>query len=106
MRLCSPILTFNSVKSILDSHRNSIMMLDIHFSVAMLGIASGTYVAGLYGMNVINGLEEASSGFPLVTGGSIIGIIGIGLLGFHRVRRIRRMLRLYNTYGASLPGKK
>jgi len=72
------------------------MMLEVHFSVAMLSIASGTYIAGLYGMNVINGLEEASLGFSVVTGGSIVGIVGFGLLGLHRVRRIRHMLRLYN----------
>ena len=85
-----------SVKSILDSHRNSIMMLEVHFSVAMLSIASGAYIAGLYGMNIINGLEEISTGFPLVTGGSIVGIISVGFLGLHRVRRIRHILRLYN----------
>ena len=100
------MLTFDSVKSILDSHRNSIMMLEVHFSVAMLSIASGTYVAGLYGMNVINGLEEASLGFPLVTGGSIVGILGFGLLGLHRVRRIRRVLRVYNSDGRSATGGK
>lgn len=75
------------------------MMLEVHFSVAMLSIASGTYVAGLYGMNVINGLEEAPLGFALATGGSILGIVGFGLLGLHRVRRIRHMLRLYNVEG-------
>lgn len=75
------------------------MMLELHFSVAMLGIAGGTYIAGLYGMNVLNGLEEASNGFALTTGESIVGIIGLGLLGLHRVRKTRRMLRLYNGHG-------
>lgn len=85
--------THDSVKSILDSHRNLIMMLEVRFSVAMLSIASGTYIAGLYGMNVINGLEEAVTGFPIVTGGSIIGIFGVGLFGIHMLRRIQRIYK-------------
>jgi magnesium transporter len=78
------------------------MMLEVHFSVAMLSIAGGTYIAGLYGMNVINGLEEAAMGFPLTTGGSIVGIIGFGLLGLQRVRRIRRMLRIHSGEGGRI----
>ena len=75
------------------------MMLEVHFSVAMLGIAGGTYVAGLYGMNVLHSLEEASNGFALTTGQSLVGIIGLGLLGLWRVRKIRHMLRLYGGHG-------
>jgi magnesium transporter len=81
------------------------MMLDIRFSVVMLGLATGTYVAGLYGMNVPNGLEEAVSGFPLVTSGSIIGGIGLGLLGLWRVRKIKKLHRLFHSNGRS-PGSK
>lgn len=83
----------DSVKSILDSHRNSIMMLEVRFSVAMLSIASGTYVAGLYGMNVINGLEEAVNGFSIATGGSILGIFGVGLFGLHMLKKIQRVYK-------------
>lgn len=81
------------MKSILDSHRNSIMMLEVRFSVAMLSIASGTYVAGLYGMNVINGLEDAVQGFPIVTSGSIVGIFGVGLFGIYMLRKIQNVYR-------------
>lgn len=69
------------------------MMLEVRFSVAMLSIASGTYIAGLYGMNVINGLEEAVEGFPIVTGGSIVGIFGVGLFGLYMLRKIQRVYK-------------
>jgi magnesium transporter len=69
------------------------MMLEVRFSVAMLSIASGTYIAGLYGMNMINGLEEAVTGFPIVTGSSIIGIFGVGLFGLHMLRKIQRVYK-------------
>lgn len=85
---------FESVRSILDSHRNSIMMLEVHFSVAMLSIATGTYVAGLYGMNLINGLEQATYGFPIITGGSLVGIIGVAIFGLYKLRRVRRVYNL------------
>jgi magnesium transporter len=69
------------------------MMLEVRFSVAMLSIASGTYVAGLYGMNLINGLEDAVMGFPFITGGSIIGIFGVGLFGLHMLKKIQRVYK-------------
>jgi len=72
------------------------MMLEVHFSVAMLSIATGTYVAGLYGMNLINYLEDAAHGFAFITGGSFVGILGIGLWGLMRLRRIKRV---YNMQG-------
>ena len=71
------------------------MMLEVHFSVAMLSIATGTYVAGLYGMNLINGLEEAAHGFSVITGGSFIGIIGVAIFGLYKLRRVRRIYNLH-----------
>ena len=70
------------------------MMMEVHFSVAMLSIATGTYVAGLYGMNLINGLEEATYGFPVITGGSIVGIIGVAIFGLYKLRRVRKVYNL------------
>lgn len=75
------------------------MMLEVRLSVAMLSIAGGTYIAGLYGMNVSNGLEEASNGFALTAGGSVVAIICFGLFGIRRVRRISHMLRVQNGQG-------
>jgi magnesium transporter len=74
------------------------MMLEVKFSVAMLSIATGTYVAGLYGMNVINGIEEASNGFSLVTSGSVLGMVGVALFGLHMLRRIKRIYHLRRTH--------
>jgi magnesium transporter len=70
------------------------MMLEVNFSIAMLSIATGTYVAGLYGMNLINGLEDAAYGFPFITSGSVVGILGVGLWGLIRLRRIKKTYKL------------
>lgn len=75
-------------------------MLEVRLSVAMLSIAGGTYIAGLYGMNVIHGLEEASNGFALTAGGSVVAILCFALFGIRRVHGISRMLRIQNGQGA------
>lgn len=93
------ILNLRSVKSILDSHRNSIMMLEVHFSVAMVSVAAGTYIAGLYGMNLINGLEESISGFPLTTGVSATVVFIIGLWGLRVIRKVRRVQKSLDFAG-------
>lgn len=51
------------VKAILDANRNQLMLLEIKFSVGTLGLAGGTLVAGLYGMNLKNFIEESDLAF-------------------------------------------
>jgi len=82
------------------------MMLEVKFSVAMLSLATGTYVAGLYGMNVVNGLEEAANGFTLVTSGSILGMIAVGLFGGHMLRRIKKLYHLHGFQSRGLREKR
>ncbi|RMZ92593.1 hypothetical protein DV736_g163, partial [Chaetothyriales sp. CBS 134916] len=55
------------VKAILDANRNELMLLELKFSIGTLGLAGGTLVAGLYGMNLKNFLEESDLGFGAVT---------------------------------------
>lgn len=40
------------IELILDSSRNSLLALDLQVSIATMGIATGTLVAGFFGMNV------------------------------------------------------
>ncbi|KAG9244528.1 hypothetical protein BJ878DRAFT_505778 [Calycina marina] len=90
--------TYDSVRSILDSHRNSIMMLDVQFSIAAVGLGMATYVVGLYGMNLINGLEENIHGFSFITGGSVIGILGVGIFGLYKLRRVRKIYSMHGMH--------
>lgn len=68
------------------------MVLDIKFTICTLGIAAGTFVAALYGMNLTNFLEESDLGF-----GSISAICALftaagvmwGLKVLRRVQRVR-----------------
>ena len=40
------------IRAILDANRNQLMLLDLKFSIGTLGLAGGTLIAGLYGMNL------------------------------------------------------
>ncbi|KAH8901365.1 cora-domain-containing protein [Thozetella sp. PMI_491] len=85
------VKTEDNLKSILDAHRNQIMLLDVRLSIGMLGLASGTLVAGLYGMNLINGIEAAPWGFPVMAGCSF-GVSALFILyGAVRLRRLNRI---------------
>lgn len=55
------------VRAILDANRNQLMLLEIKFSVGTLGLAGGTLIAGLYGMNLNNFIEETGWGFGTVS---------------------------------------
>lgn len=79
------------MKAILDANRNSLMLLDLKFSIGTLGIGSGAFIAALYGMNLKNFIEESDFGFWGVTGWSIIfsGIVcGYGLVKLRKVQRL------------------
>ncbi|KIW71714.1 hypothetical protein PV04_03849 [Phialophora macrospora] len=55
------------VRAILDANRNQLMLLEIKFSIGTLGLAGGTLIAGLYGMNLNNFIEETPWGFGSVS---------------------------------------
>ncbi|CAN8100661.1 unnamed protein product [Discula destructiva] len=80
------------IRAILDANRNSLMLLELQFSVYTLGLALGTFLAGLYGMNLENYIEETSYGFPLVSiGSAAFGglVLWWGLVKLRRVQRVR-----------------
>jgi magnesium transporter len=81
----------NSVKAILDANRNSLMLLDLKFSIGTLGIGSGAFIAALYGMNLKNFIEESDLGFWGVTGWSMVFaavVCGYGLVKLRKVQRL------------------
>lgn len=81
-----------SIRAILDANRNSLMLLELQFSVYTLGLALGTFLAGLYGMNLENYIEETQYGFPLVSIGSTVAgvlVLWLGLVKLRKVQRVR-----------------
>ena len=81
----------NSVKAILDANRNSLMLLDLKFSIGTLGIGSGAFVASLYGMNLKNFIEESDIGFLGVSACSFILAAVVCTYGLKKLRRVQRV---------------
>jgi magnesium transporter len=79
------------VKAILDANRNSLMLLDLKFSIGTLGIGSGAFIAALYGMNLKNFIEESDFGFLGVTGWSIVFSAIVCSYGLVKLRKVQRL---------------
>lgn len=80
-----------SIRAILDANRNSLMLLELKFSVWTLSVAVGTFLAGLYGMNLENFIEETNWGFWGVSAGSFLAIVVTIWWGLVRLRRVQRV---------------
>ncbi|EMC97415.1 hypothetical protein BAUCODRAFT_54873, partial [Baudoinia panamericana UAMH 10762] len=82
-----------TAKSLLDVRRNQIMLLDIRINLAMLALAAATLGAGLYGMNLQNGLEEWDWGFPVITSFCVGSSVLIYAVGRRRIQKLN-LLRM------------
>ncbi|KAL4917749.1 hypothetical protein BDW62DRAFT_183249 [Aspergillus aurantiobrunneus] len=104
------------VKAILDANRNSLMLLDLKFSIGTLGLATGTLFSALYGMNLKNFIEESDLGFGAVsvTCFAITAVVCVyGLAKLRKLQRVRMwgesgvggapIIPLHSRHGA-LPG--
>ncbi|KAI9880754.1 MAG: magnesium ion transporter [Pleopsidium flavum] len=79
------------VKAILDANRNSLMLLDLKFSIGTLGIGSGAFIAALYGMNLKNFIEESDYGFVAVSAWSFIFAAIVCSYGLTKLRKVQRV---------------
>jgi magnesium transporter len=96
----------------LDAHRNRMLRMNLYLSMAGVSIASSTAVAGFYGMNLINGLEDSPTAFwNVVSVTSFMGaMIGIGCLSYLRgtsntARTLERLREIEVIDGALSPPK-
>jgi len=79
------------VRAILDANRNSLMLLEIKFSIATLGISVGMFIAALYGMNLENFIEESNYGFFGISIFSAVLSIVACRYGLRQLRKIQRL---------------
>lgn len=79
------------VKAILDANRNSLMLLDLKFSIGTLGIGSGAFIAALYGMNLKNFIEESDLGFFGISALSFVFAGVICSYGLTKLRKVQRV---------------
>ncbi len=67
------------------------MLLELKFSIGTLGLAMGTFLAGLYGMNLENFIEETNWGFAGVTSMSVVFSLLVCYYGLIKLRKVQRV---------------
>ncbi|KAF9357259.1 magnesium ion transporter [Mortierella sp. AD094] len=78
--------TEDYVNAILGAKRNQLLMFELRIALGTLGISSGALVAGLYGMNLQNYLEQDPHAFAIVSAFAV----GLGATLFGTcVRKLR-----------------
>ncbi|KAJ5902307.1 hypothetical protein N7495_002835 [Penicillium taxi] len=83
--------TARTVKSILDVRRNQIMIFEAQLEIWMLGFAMSTFVAGLFGMNVINYLEDSKSAFIVLVSACALGTVLLSRFGIWKLKKFRKL---------------
>ncbi|OAL38822.1 hypothetical protein AYO20_02028 [Fonsecaea nubica] len=81
----------NTFRSSLAVQRNQIMFLEARIAIHTLGLAAGTMAAGLFGMNLLNYLEDAPQGFFYVTGACVVLSALFSMHGMRSLRRIQTL---------------
>lgn len=67
------------------------MLLELKFSIGTLGLAMGTFLAGLYGMNLENFIEDTNWGFGTVTSFSFAFSMLVCWYGLVKLRKVQRV---------------
>ncbi|KAH9930507.1 Mg2+ transporter protein cora-like protein [Epithele typhae] len=75
------------VELILDSNRNSLLALDLKISIITMGIGIGTFVAGLFGMNLISHFEAHPYAFYAMAAVALWARSAIRKVGLSRNNR-------------------
>ncbi|OAA62499.1 magnesium ion transporter [Niveomyces insectorum RCEF 264] len=91
------------IRAILDANRNALMLLDLKFSIGTLGLAMGTFLAGLYGMNLENFIEATHWGFGTVTGASFAFSLLVCWYGLVKLRKVQRV-KMHGGVGYGIGG--
>ncbi|KAM5508252.1 magnesium ion transporter [Microsporum canis] len=86
------------VKAILDANRNSLMLLELKFSIGTLGMAAGTLFSALYGMNLKNFIEESDIGFGAVSVTCFALTAFVCTYGLIKLRKVQRV-RMWGENG-------
>eukprot|EP00979_Chaetoceros_neogracilis_P012106 scaffold3111_cov263-Chaetoceros_neogracile.AAC.13 len=96
----------------LDAFRNRMIRMNLYLSIASVGIASSTAIAGYYGMNLIHGLEDNPTAFiNVVSGTTFAGLLfGGGCIAYIRgassnARSMERLREIEVIDGALSPTK-
>ncbi|CAN8073944.1 unnamed protein product [Agarophyton chilense] len=83
--------TENATQIRLDAMRNRVLRLDIFLNLGAVSVGVGGLVAGLFGMNLLTGIEEDPAAFWIVSGLSF----ATSIMFFRGVLTVLRMRRIF-----------
>ncbi|KAJ1937417.1 magnesium ion transporter, partial [Linderina macrospora] len=84
--------TEDVVNIILDSQRNSLLLLEIRLTILTVGLSTGTFLSGLFGMNLVNTLEASPTAFYFVSGVAFTSIVTLSVIGLRAMRKVLRKI--------------
>ncbi|KAJ1882314.1 magnesium ion transporter [Kickxella alabastrina] len=84
--------TEDVVNIILDSQRNSLLLLEIRLTILTVGLSTGTFLSGLFGMNLVNTLESHPDAFFAVSTIAFLAIVTLTLAGLRAMRKVLRKI--------------
>ena len=61
----------------LDTVRNRILRMSLFMEMGTLSLASGAVIAGVFGMNLLHGVEESPTAFYFVAGGMAAFMVAV-----------------------------
>lgn len=79
------------INIILDSNRNQLMLLGLKFSIGLLSLGAGLFIAAAYGMNLENFIEEQDFGFGLVVGISMLSIVVLFVYSLKHLNKLQKI---------------
>ncbi|UJR29418.1 hypothetical protein I4U23_010630 [Adineta vaga] len=80
----------------LDAVRNELLSFEIRINIITMGLGMGAFIAGIFGMNLTNGIEQNPYAFYAITGTSTILIGGVIAMAFIRLLKYRK-IRLHRS---------
>ncbi|KAJ2512469.1 magnesium ion transporter [Coemansia sp. RSA 1939] len=84
--------TEDVVNIILDSQRNSLLLLEIRLTILTVGLSTGTFITGLFGMNLLSTLESHPEAFFIVSSIAFAAIVTLVLTGLRAMRKVLRKI--------------
>lgn len=84
--------TEDIVNIILDSQRNSLLLLELQVTMCTLGLTMGAFIASLFGMNLQNHLESHPHAFFVIGAVTSSLVFSITLLFLRRMRKLVRQI--------------
>ena len=76
-------------------------MFNLYLSMSTVGLAATTSIAGIFGMNLASGIEEAPLAFFMVTLGS--GLVGAAVVACVEIKTSRRFRHLLDGVAIPVP---